>query len=558
MNLLRRITQKQIQIAILVLLVVVICLLLALLLPRTIKDPVVPEDGTMTEAMFIVLDDSGSETCIGDGLLSEELEVAYNPEIASATILTAPDYSNFLPTDKTVRWNTVEKQEDGWVVYGSIVKKLDRLELRDIVQNDEYASTVANFKKTIKPKKTLYFSTSGNDSNTGLSPDKPKKDPEAALANGNCTVLLKSGDVFPRKWTDILGANVVISTYGGTERAGFNYTQTTKEPCKLYDAARNIYSVKTPYRGIGYIEIDGKIYWHRLLKNEIKNDGDYYYDQGTKTCYIKSSKDLTGKYIQCAYDGNGIHTGNNNIVIENLEITGAGVHGISLMANQNVVIQNCYIHEIGGSIDQSINAKFGNGIQLWANGAKNIFVYKNVVTDCFDAGITPQIDSSQTANSTNLLFANNLVERCTYGFECFNSSGKYALDKVVVANNIFYDMRDVTTGYRLTKSKTDYLGFLCLWSYGSTKNNITIKNNIGFKSENYAISFSYYEKTIQPINFIGNTLICTNNDPVKYTRMYTGDNDEYVVVDQKDSEYYAYDSIVKGLKEVYNQNMVIK
>ena len=423
-------------------------------------------------------------------------------------------------------------------------------------QNNEYASSIAQYRKTFDTKEVLYFSASGNDKNNGLTPNKPKRNPGQYIAAGNYTILLKSGDVFERSKTDKVGANVIISTYGEGGRAGLSYLIQSRSPLKLIDVTNNIYVASVSNDKIGYIVIDGNDYWHRVHQYSLMNDGEYYFDSGSRNIYIKSLTDISGKYIRYAYGGDGLHLSDNKCVVENIEIAGAGVHGINVGSCSDIIIQNCYIHDIGGAYLKE-NVKLGNGIQIWTNSTNNVYVYNNVVTDCFDAGITAQVNDQQITNSSNILFANNLVSRCTYGFECFDQNQTYSIKNLVVANNIFYDIRDITGGYRLTGAKIDYSAFLCLWNFGNTQNEITIKNNIGFKSQKYAISYSFDDSKVQYINFDGNKLICQTNDSILFPQEYTGDKDEYMTVKQTDSLYKNYEADVSSLMEKYDQTRII-
>ncbi len=428
------------------------------------------------------------------------------------------------------------------------------------VQADPYNSQMAQMRNSFSPQTIIYFSTSGSDQNDGLSPTTPKLDPSPYITSGNCQCLLKSGDVFSIRSTINVGSNVVISTYGGKSRAGLSFIQTTIDTFKPADPQNGIFVVALNPNDsdTGWISVDGSINWKRILSPSLSNNNEYYVDRAANAIYIKSASDLTGKHARYAYGQNGLYIiHGQNVIVENIEISGAGYHGISIISESNVLISNCFIHDIGGGIHQSSGAKYGNGIQIWASVCDNIAIYKSIVTDCFDAGITPQCDTNQRGNSSNLFFLNNLVERCNYGFEAFHSSTSYTMQNVVASNNIFYDIKDITGGYRLTQSSTDYTALLCLWAYSNSNSSILIDHNFGFKSQASAISYAWRSDVRPPIIFTNNTLI-TSNEPIKYPNQYTGDDSQYLISVPGSIQYKNYETLAKKLISKYSQKKLIK
>lgn len=537
-----------------------ICLLVAILTSVHIIEPVIPLSGEKTEAFFYVRNSNSSSdlsdcTCIGDGLLSNNEIIDFDEDLVNEHILTAPDYSNYLPSGSEIVWDTVEVADGNYVVIGSILSDENKPTVRTYEQQDNYQSAMTKLRSSIKPSKTYYVSNSGNDKYDGLSPQKPKRYPENLIKNGNCTVLLKSGETFVANCGFTCGDNTVISTYGGDDRAVINIAHTSKSAATLYDSANHIYAIPLDMysKDIGWLGINGSKDWKRVLSNKLVNENEYYVDRSKKTVYVKTNVDIAGQKITYSSGWNGINiAGKKNIAIENIELANAGVHGISITNSSNVLVTNCYIHDIGGAIQDATSVKFGNGIEIWADNCNNILVYKNIVTDCFDAGFTAQIDTGQTSNSSKIIFANNLVERSNYGFECFHSSTKYTLKNCVVEDNIFYDIKDITNGYRLTQSSTIYTGFLCLWSYNNSSCDINIKNNLGFKSQVSAISYSGVSNVTPPINYSNNLFVTETATPIKNAKFFTGKNDETEQVTTNSMEYKLYNKQITNLRKQYS------
>ena len=102
-----------------------------------------------------------------------------------------------------------------------------------------------------------YFSTSGNDSNNGLSPDSPKYDPFPYIKNGNANIFLKSGDVYTIGRTIAVGSNTNINSYGSGPKATISLEHKNSSPFTLYDSNNKIYCAKLDagISDIGYIRI---------------------------------------------------------------------------------------------------------------------------------------------------------------------------------------------------------------------------------------------------------------------------------------------------------------
>lgn len=531
---------------------------------HTIPINPVPLSNPSIEALFYVRSSSGSSnledcTCIGDGLLYSDKEIYNDEVIVSENIATSPDYTNYLPLDITIAWDTITCIDGKFIVIGSLVPKTEPVEIRDFQQYDNYGSVYAQIRNKVKPKTIYYFSSSGKDSNNGLSPNTPKKDPTSVIKNGNCQILLKSGETFTITWGLNPGSNVIVSTYGGSERAAISLVHNTTETFKLVDNSNSIYSVplRKNDRGASWIRINGIQYWKRVMTNNLTLDYEYYVDETNKVIYVKSPVNLTGQTLEYGSNWNGFNINTvQNIIVENIELAGCGSHGIHITGSSNILITNCYIHDIGGSA-QNVKTKFGNGVEIWATGCNNIAIYKNIITDCFDAALTAQINSEQTSNTSNLYFTNNLIERCNYGFECFHSSKQYTMKNVVVDNNIFYDIKDITNGYRLTQSSTDYTAFLCLWDYKNSNSSIIINHNFGYGTQTNAISYSWKSEVMPPITYTDNTFITDKESAIKYSKHYTGKDDQYLTVKNTTNENSKYNKLAKQLMSKYSLSKLI-
>ncbi|MBQ9588764.1 MAG: right-handed parallel beta-helix repeat-containing protein [Butyrivibrio sp.] len=522
-------------------------------------------------SLFIFIFHVQYASCSDDIILFDDITCLKNSDLEVGTMVKTSGYQSSNdgngatyiiisnPTSDIDNVNIIPIQNNKFAkLVTNDAKPLNDGGVRNLVQLDPYAPTITQLRNSFAPQQIFYFSTAGSDNNDGLSPNYPKQNPIPYILAGNCQCLLKSGDIFQFDSSIKTGSNLIISTYGGKKRAAFSFIQTTDSTLNLLDSQNDIYSVSinAGSNGVGWISIDGAINWKRLLNNNLINENEYYYDSNQNNVIIKSKLNLEGKKLRYAINSNGINISNqSNVILENIELSGSGLHGISIAYSSNVLIQNCYVHDIGGGLKSTDGVKYGNGIQIWASDCNNIAVYKNIVTDCFDAGITAQVSNVQYANSSNLYFLNNLVERCNYGFESFHYSPTYYVKNVFISNNIFYDSKDITNGYRFTKYSKDYTAHLCLWSYNNSNSSFIFENNIGFKTQISAISYSGVSSVVPPIVFLNNTLI-SSNTAIKNPNQYTGDSNQYLIVTDS-SEYSQYEEKIKNLINNYNLSRII-
>lgn len=105
----------------------------------------------------------------------------------------------------------------------------------------------------------------------------------------------------------------------------------------------------------------------------------------------------------CIYIGGN---GASNIIIDNCDIDNGRRQGISITNGDNIVIQNCLIHNVGGT-----NPQAAIDIETNTNKhASNIFIVNNQVVDCL-LGIVVYGRSSYT--KANILIENNYID-CTW------------------------------------------------------------------------------------------------------------------------------------------------
>lgn len=166
---------------------------------------------------------------------------------------------------------------------------------------------------------------------------------------------------------------------------------------------------------------------------KVINNGDYYYDPETLTAYlyldqrnpgiwfdaieIATSRNLVGNsYNEVLPDGTtGRQSGyNKNIVVENIEFVYTSRHLMGMTYTKNLEIRNCVYRWCGGTFASDGGERMGNAIEIW-NGGENCYIHDNYFDQIYDAPVTFQ--GHQTNKYVNICFEQNLMERCSFGFE---------------------------------------------------------------------------------------------------------------------------------------------
>lgn len=375
-------------------------------------------------------------------------------------------------------------------------------------------------------QKRIYVSSSyGCDKNDGLTPTTALKSISHALSiyKNNVCIYLKSEDSFFEPYGLQLNGcnNLTLSFYGGTNPPKICGLQ----PAQLKKIDNNLYNFSIP-SDIGHLILSNQILWKRIMtKKVLCNNGEYYVNIANNEVTLYLETNPVDNIIYYANNAHGISLKNSsNICISNLEICNFGKHGISIGGySTDITIHQNIIHDIGGATLN--NVKYGNGIECWLNGLSNITITHNIVYNCFDAGITPQIKSENSYTNSNILINQNEIYNCIYPIEYFNScSTNSSCRNIIISNNYIHDCIDITNGYR-ENAATSYDAFFCMWR-SNGNDSIIITNNICINSNGHCISF--LQDSSEKINFYNNTFVIKNSNTIKNPSYFYGINNNFI------------------------------
>lgn len=441
----------------------------------------------------------------------------------------------------------------------------------------EMKNAIINSKTTgIAPadgKTAYYVSADGNDENDGKSPETAWK----SIDKVNRTAMYAGDVVFFRRgdiWRNVLlatKAGVTYSAYGegakpiltrspfdGAKHGswslveGYNNIYVYSEPF-VYDVGQLVFnegtftdiyanklcfdynSDKLPVDSAGAVVenamkyLEGDLwFWHDLGGPVNKNDAG-------GLLYVRSDSGNPAQRfdnIEFSQASTTITLGLNNVTIDNLDIRYSGSHAIggsnSTVTFKNILIQNCTLYWIGGSIQGYSGNKnyvrLGNGVEIFG-GVDTYSVNSCYIDQIFDAAVTHQITDSYTNDfvMNNITYSNNLILNAVYSIEHFmrNVTGsKRSLTNILYKNNICR-----YAGYGFGQTRPDKSAPAHIRSGGlvSLTANFVIEGNV-FDRSTYDM-FKLQTGGDEEIQWRNNTYIqkagasygLVKNKPVEYT-----------------------------------------
>ena len=394
---------------------------------------------------------------------------------------------------------------------------------------------------------TYYVSESGDDSLDGLSEATAwrtlKKVSEAKLLSGD-GVLFKRGDTF--RGMIFAKEGVTYGAYGEGEKPRlYGWDKDLADPSlwENIDTDKHIWRMKEKILDPGTLVFnEGERHSRKLIpsyiggkfvcrddegkdfdmRREMTEDLDIYW-YFTEKMTTQESKgetfpipDMTLEsfgdlYLRCDAGNPGevfasvealprrpmFAVGkNNNVKIDNLCIKYVGLHAIAAGTCEGLTVTGCEIGWIGGTIQHYLGTdpnypqggrgtvtRFGNAIEIYG-GCRDYTVSDCYIYECYDAGITHQVTTfGKTFNMENVVYRNNLVERCVYAIEYFldmlpEGDGSI-MDGILMEGNILVDSG---YGWGQQRHNKNTPALIKGWSYVNKARNYKIRNNIFCRS----------------------------------------------------------------------------
>ncbi len=183
--------------------------------------------------------------------------------------------------------------------------------------------------------------------------------------------------------------------------------------------------------------------------------GSFSFNRTTGTIYAWCSTGTPADHVmEVSRRHQGIRGDSSSyIIIENIHVRYASLHGIVFSNSSNITIRNCMVEKLGGAFlfSGASDIFAGNGIEF-GNSSHNCLVEETVVRDIFDSGISPQTyNSNQSAG--NFTFRNNRISHCGYaGIEVsvlyVSGNVNSSIDRVSISNTTISDSGKGWSGIR--------------------------------------------------------------------------------------------------------------
>lgn len=355
----------------------------------------------------------------------------------------------------------------------------------------------------------IYVSSStGSDSNTGLSPESPLRTIAKASKNG-MTIYLKAGDVF---YEHVVLRNQRLTRYGEGKNPEIRGLKRLDNP-EWKEVKNNIWCIDLTKGEFSGFSIEGsaldnnigclyeyetdQIHCRKVQTfAELQNDWDLWqtdvFDKNAVAIrYDKLYLYYTGNPNQLRLDltvGGGYGISCHDSDVDRVNVIGFGMGGINIFGSSNV--RGCRVDIIGGSTMTAGDyfAPFGNGIDFWVSrDAHDCIIEDCYISRCYDCGCSIQARHMGKAKPSNIIFRNNLIVNCCQAWEDFlRNDPDVMFEDCYFKNNIAVNCGDSPFGYSSTRKK--YCNLLGANTDGDRGMNIV--DNV-FIGGNYYCSYSY-------------------------------------------------------------------
>lgn len=356
------------------------------------------------------------------------------------------------------------------------------------VRGEALKQEILNAEDNVEIKGTTYYvSNSGNDENSGLSPDEAwataDKVNDFKFSEGDGVLFERGG-----RWWGVcllLQNGVTYAAYGNgnkPELFGTAKNYASPEYWKETDVP-NVWETTEDISGsAGFILFEEEIYTHKVKTDEELSKNFDFSDTNYNTSPVKLYYDggNPGNAFKKIYIAPGTSVINaarkHDIRVDNLAVMYTGWHGFKTSNVKNMEITNCVVGWIGGA---GTATRWGNGIEFWEN-ASDCSIDHCWVYQVYDTGVTNQSNGvlDDICIEENISYTNNLLDYCSYSFEFFMNQANSNND--MMKNIRFEDNISRYGGYGWGNDNRPTKDTQCQVKGWVSKNrceNIVIRNN---------------------------------------------------------------------------------
>lgn len=368
-----------------------------------------------------------------------------------------------------------------------------------------------------------YVSADGDDSNSGTNQHQPFKSLNKInslnLQRGD-VVLFRRGDM----WRGCIHtkAGVTYSAYGKGDKPILNGSpfNAVEHGAWLETNVPNVYAYSEPidldvavlvlnegehtaFKVMKRKSVDNSTTLHIDLDEQftsfadLRRDLDFWHEPANGIVYLCSHQGNPSKRfksIEMPIRRHGFYA-TDDVIIDNFCIKYVGSHGIGSGTTQSLVVRNCELGWIGGSIQfygDRQPTRYGNGIEIYG-GCGRYVIDHCYVYQCYDAGITHQISAvgNEEVLMQDVTYSNNLIEDCVYAIEYFvgkaENGANRRMQNVLFTGNI---LRRAGYGFGNQRPDKTTPALIKSWGHYNKASNFRIVGNVFDRSKPHSLHIS--------------------------------------------------------------------
>ena len=311
----------------------------------------------------------------------------------------------------------------------------------------------------------------GNDNNDGKSPATAWKTTQKAntlaFTTEDNAILFERGGIY--RGTVKTLANTTYGAYGSGEKPVIMQSSRNYADESLWKETdvKNVYKCSLELYNVGIMVFDRDVHnygdYNATIGTicnkyafgfetyaDLDSDLEFYSDLTTKELYLYSDKGNPGKRFSDIEIGEKINifAGSAiNVTIDNLAVMYTGAHGIGSGNMQNYTVKNSIFCWIGGSVLSHDEYRkdvvnYGNAIECYGQ-CDGFYVDNCWIYQIYDTAITFQNYRDELCIEKNIKFTNNLLEKCYWNIEIYNSRSaagiRTEITDVYIAYNVLND-----------------------------------------------------------------------------------------------------------------------
>ena len=371
-------------------------------------------------------------------------------------------------------------------------------EIEVVTYNTMYEKFAAR-ESTIKNTKKTYYVSSDGTSKDGTDINDPinlETLNSKKIKTGD-TILFKNGDTFfgtlNLSIAEVDDKYVTISNYGEGDLPTISTYKYISNGWEKYND--NIYRIDikdtSNYTGytsnstlafnVGFLEDDNgvKYYNKKVSIDSLSTTYDFYSD-GSQYLYMyidSNPYEVLGN-LKVVVRSN-LMTLSSNMKISNLRFSYTGGHALegANTNEENIIISNCIIENIGGSYLYSSSltndTRYGNGIEFYGSNAKDVVITNNIFRNIYDVAFTIQ---GTSGSGTNIYVHDNVFINNSQDSEIWESGSATGVYNYKFYNNLSIN-QGRGWGYEARPDKYPAASIL-FWGYEIDNTDISFSNNI--------------------------------------------------------------------------------